>query len=181
MVEVEAEAPVANLSLEVPIGGRDHARVHPHRRRGSQAAKHSFIEKFQNLRLHDRLQLPDLVEKRGAAVGQLEEPGLVSHRRGKGAARMPEQLRLDEIRRDGSAVDLHKRAGGARALTMDGAGEEPLPGTGLAQHQNRGARAGRHATRQVEDLAQRGVRAHEIIQRGEGAGVPFLLSAFAGQ
>ncbi len=53
---------------------------------------------------------------------------------GEGAFLMPEELCLEEVRRDGAAIDRDERAVSPLAQPMNGAGDKLLPRPGLADH-----------------------------------------------
>src|SRR5207253_1868830 len=65
-------------------------------------------------------QFADFIEEQGAAVGLLEEPGVVCVGAGESPPHMSEELRLDEFARDGSAVDDDERLVAPEALLVDG-------------------------------------------------------------
>ena len=62
----------------------------------ADAADLALLQHAQQLRLQRERQLADLVEKQRAAVGFLEQPGLVAHRIGERAAHVTEQLGLEQ-------------------------------------------------------------------------------------
>ena len=106
VVEVAAEAPLADLFAEVAIRRRDDAHVHLDRPRAAEALELAGLEDAQELRLQLERQLADLVEEEGRAVGDLEAPDLAGQGAGEGALLAPEQLALDQARRQRRAVDL---------------------------------------------------------------------------
>src|SRR5207247_1889497 len=93
----------------------------------------------QQLGLETERQVADLVQEQRSGVRHLEQPWLGRMRIGERAALVTEQLRLDELRREGRAVDGDERGGVARATSVDRPCEELLPGPRLAHDQ--GARA----------------------------------------
>ena len=67
------------------------------------------------------------------AVGELEAADPALERAGERALLVAEQLALHQAGRDRRAVDLHERSLAARALVVDGAGDQLLAGAGLAR------------------------------------------------
>src|SRR5207245_9461172 len=79
---------------------------------------------------------PDFCPVPGSVVGQLE---LAALRRGgavEGALLVPEQLALDQSLWDGRAIERDERRIGARALDVNGAGDEFLAGPVLSRDQH---------------------------------------------
>src|SRR5262249_14212398 len=87
--------------------------------------------------LRHEVHVADLVEEEGAAVRLLEEAAPLLLRTGERAALVAEQLALDELARDGRAVDLHEGPVGARRQAVDGARDELLARAALARHEDR--------------------------------------------
>src|SRR5206468_12998294 len=82
--------------------------------------------------LERRVQVADLVEEDGAAVGRLELADLEHVGPREGAALVPEHLALEELAGHGSAVDLDEGPGPAGRELVDRAGDEVLAGPGFA-------------------------------------------------
>src|SRR5690606_16165202 len=72
--EVLAEPPGADLLLEVAVRGGDDAHVDLDRLDAAHALDLALLEHAQQLRLEIELELAELVEEDGAAVGELEDP-----------------------------------------------------------------------------------------------------------
>src|SRR6185295_1754864 len=94
--------------------------------------------------------LTDFVEEQRAAVGKLEPADAVAQRAGEGAPDMAEELALEQLARNGGAVDADQRPVAALARFVDGARNQLLAGAGLAADHHR-SRGRRHQL----DLAQR--------------------------
>src|SRR5205814_333850 len=90
------------------------------------------LERAQQLRLQLGIELADLVEKQRPARCRLERAAPRRHRAGEGAALVPEQLALQQLRRNCAAVDHDERTVAARALAMNGLGRGLFAGAGLA-------------------------------------------------
>ena len=90
----------------------------------------------EQLGLHGLGQLADFVEKQGAAVGHFKQADAMLVGAGEGASAMAEQFALDEVLRQGAAIDGDERHVGPRALVVDGAGDQLLAGAGFAEDQH---------------------------------------------
>src|SRR6266850_2987841 len=162
--EVGPEAPRPYRFLEIAIRRRDHPHVHP----GRPARPHGFelllLENAKKLHLRLEGQLTDLVEEDRAAIGELEAADAALQGTGEGTLHMPEQLALDQARGDCAAVHLHQRAVAAGAAVVNGAGDQLLAGSGLAEDEHAGIRR-----RHLLDLAERGAqgraRPDELLER----------------
>ena len=80
-VEVLAEAALADLLLEVLVGGGDDPHVHLDRARAAHGLDVLLLQRAQDLGLGLEAHVADLVEEERAAVGQLE----LALARGEGA------------------------------------------------------------------------------------------------
>ena len=121
-----------HLALEPAIGRCDDAHVDLARPGLSQPADLASLDGAQQLGLHLERQLADLVEEDRSAVGRLEGARAVLIGAGEGAARVAEELALDEARRDRTAVDQHEGLAGTRAVSDDLGRDELLAGAALA-------------------------------------------------
>ena len=100
----------------------------------------AFLEHPQELCLHRRRHICYLIEKDRAAGGRLEEPPLILGRSGESALAMPEQMTLQQVLREGGAVDGDELTVRTRARLMNPARDQLLTGARLAleQHCDRG-------------------------------------------
>src|SRR5439155_1087645 len=89
---------------------RDHADVRGSIRRLTDATEFAFLQKSQQLRLSGDRHLADLVEKKRASVGRLDETGAIAIGAGKGAARVTEQLALGQVLGQRGTVRRWRRA-----------------------------------------------------------------------
>ena len=76
---------------------------------------------------------------------------------------MPEQRRLDQVGRDGGAVEDHERARGARAHLVERLGQDLFAGARLALDDHRDRR-GREALAERVELAHLGALADEAAE-----------------
>ena len=107
--------------------------------------------------------VPDFVEKNAALVGEVEEPFLGIHRSGECALHMPEERRLQEIRRKVARVHRDECAILPLRMRMNGTGDKLLTGAAFALNQNRRA-AGRGLDDEVEDPAHRRPAADDVVE-----------------
>ena len=131
-----------DLLDEPAIGRRDDADVDRDALGATDSLDLAAIDRAQQLRLHVEGELADLVEEQRASRGRLE--GTRPRRRGTGerAGLVPEQLGLEQVARDGAAIDDDKWTGRARACEVGGLGGEILAGAALALEQHRGVARG---------------------------------------
>ena len=101
-----------------------------------------FLEGPEELGLERLGQLPDLVEKEGAPVRDLDHPGLGPIRTGERAALVTEQLGLEQRIGQCGAVDGNEHLGGPGALRVDRPGDQLLPGAGFSLDQDVGVGPG---------------------------------------
>src|SRR5206468_9847000 len=123
-----------------------------------------LLQDAQQLRLELERDLADLVEEQRAAVGHLEAADLLGDGAGEGAPLVPEELALEQTRRNGGAVELHERAVAAVASVVDAPREQLLPRARFAEKQYRriGRRDDLHL---LERPAKRGTVADDVLER----------------
>src|SRR5262249_54559261 len=120
----------------------------------AQPAVWVTFQDTEELGLRPETHLGHLVEEQGPAVRQLEAAFLSCECSGESPTLMAEELVLEQILRQGGAVDRHGTMLRARGQLMDRARNELLAGTGLAEDQH--IRIGRcHGLDEREDLAHR--------------------------
>jgi hypothetical protein len=90
----------------------------------------------QQLGLQRRMQLADLVQEDGAAVGELEAAGLALVRAREGAALVAEELGFQQITRHRRAVDLHEGVAAPGRVGVDGARHDLLAHARLPAHEH---------------------------------------------
>ncbi len=144
-----------------------------------------FLEGPQELDLGPRRHLPDLVEEKGAALGQLEHALLVGDGARERAAHVAEELALEEVLRQGGAVDGDEGMVPARPLEMDGPGGHLLARPALPRDEH--GRVGRgHLLDEDIDLLHRPALADHMLEPVAVLEVPLeehvlLLEAPRGQ
>src|SRR5262249_25942937 len=96
-----------------------------------------LLDDLEELDLQRQLDVTDLVEEQGAAVGGLEQARLGRLGVRVGAALVAEELGLEKRGRNGGAVDLDEWPAAPRALVVDGAGGHFLAPSRLPADQDR--------------------------------------------
>ena len=106
---------------------------------------------------------PDLVEEQRAAVGILELADPVARGVGERPADVPEELALQDVLAQCRAVEGHERLVLARAVLMDGLGDEFLSRARLALDEHRGV--GRcDPLEPLDEPEHLGARAHHSLE-----------------
>src|SRR5689334_23725435 len=105
IVEVLPQDALAQRGRDRSIGRRDDEHVGRDRALAAHAEERLRFEHAQELRLQRRRHLGDLVEEERAAAGALEVALVLLRRAGEAAALVAEELALDQVRRDGAAVE----------------------------------------------------------------------------
>src|SRR5437016_2825891 len=137
VVEVVPEALLFHHPQEVAVRCGDEAHVDLDGLRTADPLELLLLQDAQQLRLKLERDLAHLVEEQGAPVGHLEAADLLSDGAGEGAPLVPEELALEQTRRNGGAVELHERAVAAVASVVDGPREQLLARARLAEKQYR--------------------------------------------
>ena len=96
-------------------------------------------------------------------MGHLHEARLAGRRARERALLVAEQLGLEELLRQRCAVDGHEALAGARAVGVNGAGDELLPGARLAQDEDVRLRA-RRLLHELEHLPDRRAGADDVLE-----------------
>ena len=142
VVEVGPEAAGPNLLLEVAVGGGQHPRLAQARGGLAHALELAVFQHAQELGLQLQRQLADFVEEQAAVACILEIAGAVGVGAGERALGVAEQRGLDQVRRNGGAVQREIGFGRARALAVQGCGHQFLAAARFALDQDRKRRAG---------------------------------------
>ena len=174
VVEVLAKATRRDLGGEVLVRRGHHADVDASGAILADSTDLAGFERAQQLGLHHRAHLADLVEEKRASVGGLDETEAALGRAGERAALMTEQLALEERVRDRAAIDDDEWLLAACRQAVDQPGHQLLAGSALAlnQHGGIGRRHTLHASEQRAHAGagrhqRRGARlaAHQPLQR----------------
>src|SRR5262249_35784499 len=120
IVQVLAEGPIVHRLFEHLVGGGDDPEIHSNSFHSPKAIHHLVLEDAEDLGLSGKAHVPDLVEKEGSTVRQLELPWLSL---GVAAAdsrlgSIAKQLALEKGLGDRGAIDGHERIRAARGPVM---------------------------------------------------------------
>ena len=127
-----------------------------------------LLDRTQQLGLQVQPHLRDLVQQQGAAVRALEGSVGPHVRAGEGAALVAEERALHQPLGQGRAVDGHERLVAARALLVEGPGEQLLAGARLPFEQDGGPGRG-HGGNRFHDRAQGLALSHDGAGAAQGA------------
>ena len=143
-IEILAEAPGPDLLDQILVRRRDHAHVHADARRPAHRLDHLLLQRAQHLGLRLQAHVADFVEEQGAAGRHLELAAAVGDGAGEGAARVAEQLGLDQLLGDGGAVHLDERGAVPVAERMNLPRDQLLARPVLAGNQHAAVGRRRH-------------------------------------
>ena len=122
----------------------------------------AILDDAKQADLRSERELGDLVEEERPAVGLLEPAFTPRRRAGERPLLVSEELRVDELRGDGAAVDAAERPAAERRVLVDGAGNDLLAGARFAEEQDRSA-APRYDARAGHHRGESGVAANQPI------------------
>src|SRR5271166_4289681 len=131
------------------------SNVHGDRLIAADALDFAFFEHAQQFRLHVQRHVADLIEEDRALIGLLELADVAPRGAGERSFLVAEEFRFDELGRNGGAVESNEWSGGAGAFFMDGARDQFLSGSSLAQDAH--ARFAGRDTLQLRHHAAHGV------------------------
>src|SRR5262249_49497451 len=107
-------------------------------------------------------------------------PDLLSDRAGEGALLVSEELTLEKSGRYRGAVDLDEGALTTAASVMDGARDQLLAGSGLAEDENRRIRRS-HDLDLLENVGKRTTLADDVAERMLGMNFALQVESLLGQ
>ena len=120
------------------MGCGDDAHIHALLAHAAEPAHGTIFQQLEQLGLQAGLHVADLVEEQCAALCRLDQAEFAFARIGERAAFVAEQLRLQQLCWQGSAVQLDEGLVAARAVEVQRARDQLLAGAGLAHDQHRG-------------------------------------------
>src|SRR4029077_12509148 len=140
MVKIFAEAAFTNEGEEFHVGSGDDADIDFNLLGAAETHEFALLNYAEELGLSLRANGGDFVEKYGALIGDFEESFFGGHGAGESTLHVTEQLRLEEIDRNGTSVDGHEGFIRACGGGVDGLGDQFLAGAALTADQNCGTR-----------------------------------------
>ena len=138
VVQILAKCPSIHRRFQIAVGGSDDSHVHPQGLAAADPLQFAFLQHPQQLGLKRRGNVADFVQEQSTAVRLLEAALTLVNRPRERAFLVSEQLRFQQIVRQGRAVQLEQWPAGARRVVVDGASDQLLAGAGFAAHQHRG-------------------------------------------
>ncbi len=139
--EVLAKCSSLDRLAQVAIGCRDDAHFDLRLDIRSNFADQAILKDAQQLDLHRRRCLADLVEENRAAVGFMKQTAFLADRAGERAALVAEELRLEQVLRKRAAVDGDELPP-PPGVVVNGPRDQLLARTRFAGDQHRGHRFG---------------------------------------
>jgi len=118
MEKVLAEFPLTKHGFQVAVGGGQDAHVHRDGLGPTYPLKGLLLEHAQEFHLRAGWQVADFVEEKRALVGLLEAADAPLVSAGEGPAFMAKEFALEQIFRDGCAIDGDEGRVGARAVLV---------------------------------------------------------------
>ena len=150
--------------FQVPVGRRDHPHIDLPRVFASYPAQFSVLEQTQQRNLRVQGHFSYFVQKDGSVVRQFKLSGFAKAAcAGKRPLVVSEQLGLNQIARQGPAVDHNKRPHGARPAVVYGLGKQLLSCSAFPENQRRGVASCGESGRPYR-LLHRGRLAHNMIK-----------------
>ncbi len=107
--QIATEPARLHLRLEVAVARGDHPNVCLEGAIVADALELALLQDAQQLRLHVERDFTHLVQEQGSTRGELEAAHAVAMRAGERPLHVTEELALEELVRDRSAIHLHER------------------------------------------------------------------------
>ncbi len=134
-IGILAKALSRHLHAQIAVGGRDDADVHPNRTLAAHATDFPLLEHAEQLRLELQGQLTDFVQEKRAPLRLLEDALVGDLGAREGSPLVPEELGLDQTRRDRAAIEDDEGLPSSTALVVDRFCNHVLAGTGFSLEQ----------------------------------------------
>ena len=135
--QIFAEHLGQDFGFEVLVRGRDDADIGADRVIPAHPRESSVLQHAKEFALQGERHFADLVEEQRSAVRLLEASDALGTRAGEGSFFVTEQLALQQVLRNGRAIDGEEWPVVARAVLMDGASDEFLSRSALAGDHDR--------------------------------------------
>ncbi len=165
--EIGAKLARLGEARQVEIGRRDDAYVNLLLGIATDPLETPIFDNPQQLLLDGERGLGDLVEKKRAAIGELEAREPPPHRPGEGARLMTEELAVEQALGERGAVHLDEGLGPARREVVEAGSNELFAGAALADDQHRAVER-RHQRNMGEHVAKGGGLAEKGREVGRG-------------
>src|SRR6266516_4456945 len=136
VVQVLPEFSGRDFILESLVRRCDYAHIDRNRFSTSDPCDHVVLKHAQNFCLRRQTHIADFVEEERAFVCLLEFAGAISDRTRERSFHVTEQLALNELARNRSAIYLDERLTRTRRHTVKGARDQLFSGPVLTGYQN---------------------------------------------
>src|SRR5208282_521238 len=164
VIEVFAESPGSHQFLQVFVGGGDEPEVNLPGALAADSGHGTVFEHAQQLGLECQAQSRDLVEQQSTGVRQFNMTGTRRPRVGKGTLFVSEELSLDQVLRQGGAIDADKGFLRSGSQSDNRSSHKFLSGSTLATDQHC-TRALGYARDRIVDVLHRFAAADQITER----------------
>src|SRR6202035_4911188 len=126
VVQITSEFAGCNHLFEIAIGRRDEPNIDSSRVNAPQSFKFALLQCTQQLRLTFDGNVSHFVEEQSALIRQFHAADFLSNRAGERSLFMSKQFALQQTGRNGSTIQLHKRALLAPTAVVNGTGDQLL-------------------------------------------------------
>src|SRR5688572_15957692 len=167
--QILTEPTLLSFTPQIPVGRADEADIDFPAERLPHAPDFLLLYCTEQLGLGARRQVSHLVEKQRTAIGLFNQSRAIVNGPAERSARVPKELRLEEVIGEGGAVDVAETPAPAWAQLMDCPRDELLANTALAFDEDGERRRGRPDDGSA-DLADRRADAHELRDGRSGLG-----------
>ena len=140
VVQILTEAAFSNKCQKLDIRRRDDPNIDLQLLRAAQSHEFTFLNYAKQFCLRLRADGGDFVEENRALIGNFEQTLLGRNRAGERALHVAEQLRFQQIDRNGARIYRNKRFVGARGSGMNRFRDQFLARAALAADQHRRTR-----------------------------------------
>ena len=131
-IKILAELAILDSLFQVPVARRQDPDINLDLRLASNSVEFPFLQGAQDLHLHVNRHIPNFIQKKSAAIGELEFTGGRAICPGEGSLLVAEEFTFNQVWRYGTAVYSHKGLVLLFRLLMDLEGNELLAGAVLA-------------------------------------------------
>ena len=109
VVQIGTETSGGHFGSQIAVGRGQKAHMQAYRTLPAYPLYFALLDHPQQLGLHGSRHFRNFIQQQRTALRLLELAGMAAERTGKRAFFMPEQYRLEQALRNGSAIDGHKR------------------------------------------------------------------------
>src|SRR5208337_1911692 len=164
VVKILAERAGLDLGFQMAVGRAHHPHLDLLVFLSADAAELPILQELQELRLQGWVELGNLIQKQGAAVGQLDPPWLGAKGAGEGSFFVAKQLAFEQRSGNRRAVHLYIGTTLPRGQSMDEPGNDVFSGAALAGDQNRNVGGGHFAQPRTNRLHDLRVTKNDVIR-----------------